>query len=214
MNQSIMNAIREIRFEDYESVRKRFVLRAVNRRVRHTMLRSCPYQEKEDLALVCYIDLGVSEGREQAVRVLLSHLDIWGVSSKKLFEDALEQSPRCLPPLFQPIEKMIDPRLIGQDEPLDPQSMLYVLTNERKTFGASALFYPGLMEEIYQQTGAYYILPSSVHEFIIVRDQEAFSPEALAQIVRQVNEQELTPDQFLSDHVYYYGGSGVPFQTV
>lgn len=206
-----VSEIREIRFEDYESVKKRLVVRAVSRKNRILRFRDSPFTECLDFAMICCIDLGFSEGWKRTVRVLKTHLDLWGVSEQKLFDDAVKSGAALLPPFFMPLEKMLG---ISSGDDSDGPPLLYILTNISRNFGASALFYPGVLGEIHQEIGSFYVLPSSVHELIIVRDSEAFSPDSLGCIVHQVNQTELKDSDYLSDSVYYYGGPSVPLQIV
>jgi len=49
-----------------------------------------------------------------------------------------------------------------------------------------------------------YILPSSIHEVIVV-SSIIKSAEDLALMVKDINRTELKPEEILSDHVYFYG---------
>lgn len=50
----------------------------------------------------------------------------------------------------------------------------------------------------------FYILPSSFHEFILVVDCGEYEMEVLSAMVKEVNEGQLTADEILSDHAYYF----------
>ncbi len=212
-----------LEIENYESVKSRIVIRAANRERSRSLFKDTPHMDMLDLALICYIDLGISsQGWTQAVRIRERHLDIWNISKARLFEDAFENTPVCLPPLFAPLEDVMSgitenytgdmtedgyPRVEGL--PLH-----FVLTNLRKKYGACTLFYPGLLEEIYNLIGSFYILPGSIHELFLIRDKEFIDPETLTEIVRDVNSHDEMASEYLSDHVYYYGGEDVPLQIV
>ena len=95
---------------------------------------------------------------------------------------------------------------------------MYVLTNTDKVNGASVLFYRDgtvldeCMKEMnkkYPEIKAVYILPSSVHETIIIpslSDERAnnIDENALASMVREVNRSNVSASEFLSDNVFYY----------
>ncbi|MCR4672773.1 MAG: DUF5688 family protein [Lachnospiraceae bacterium] len=85
---------------------------------------------------------------------------------------------------------------------------IYILSSSLRTYGASALYYPGVTEKIsWLLGGSYYVLPSSVHEVLIVPDPipaAGLDGESLSEIVRLVNEQELEPSDLLSYRVLYY----------
>ena len=50
----------------------------------------------------------------------------------------------------------------------------------------------------------FYILPSSVHGLILVVDRGEYEMEALSAMVKEVNEGQLSADEILSDHAYYF----------
>ena len=212
-----------LEIEDYDSVRSHIVLRAVNRERCLALLKDTPHMDMLDLTLMCYIDLGISsEGWTQAIRIRQRHLELWGITKARLFEDAFENTPSCLPPLFAPLDDVmtgINENYRGdltEDGFPRPEGLPlnFVLTNMRKKYGACALFYPGLLEEIHSMIGSFYILPGSIHELFLIRDKEFVDPDTLAAIVHDVNMQEEMASEYLSDHLYYYGGEDVPLQIV
>ena len=78
----------------------------------------------------------------------------------------------------------------------------FVLTNSKLYWGAGALFYPGVIERIHELLdGDFYVLPSSVHELIImpVEDQD---PEMLAGMIRSANRSVVEPGEILADDLY------------
>ncbi len=84
-------------------------------------------------------------------------------------------------------------------------SPMQVLTNAKRLYGAACILYPGMLEEIARGwRGGFYIIPSSVHETILVQDREPVSPEKLKSMVYEVNREELEPEDILTDSLYYY----------
>lgn len=89
---------------------------------------------------------------------------------------------------------------IEQDEE-DP--LLLIVTNKEMTNGAGEILTDYALSKLYRSfKGAFYVLPSSVHEVIAVK---AISEkiEDLKSMVRFVNNTELKPEEKLSDNVYY-----------
>ena len=82
---------------------------------------------------------------------------------------------------------------------------MLVVTNSDKFFGATALFYPEMEKRIAEiVSGSYYVLPSSVHEMIVLPDDGKIEKRALAQMVRAVNASEVHPEEQLGNKVLYY----------
>lgn len=81
---------------------------------------------------------------------------------------------------------------------------MYILTNEFKMCGASVIFYPNVLERAGKIIGDdFYVLPSSIHETILVRADKIFSKDELTQMVREVN-QQVDSEELLSNHAYFY----------
>ena len=82
---------------------------------------------------------------------------------------------------------------------------MYVLTNEKKYLGAAALLYPYVLNHIGKiLKNNFYVLPSSIHECILVPDSGRYSRMELMSMVREVNESQVEKEEILSYEVYYY----------
>ncbi len=82
---------------------------------------------------------------------------------------------------------------------------MYVLTNRQKMNGAACMFYSGVLEDFGKKLGRdFYLLPSSVHEVILVPADETVSKEALWEIVTDINRTQVAEEEILADSVYYY----------
>ena len=91
------------------------------------------------------------------------------------------------------------------DKDILEDDFLFVLTNPMRHFGASCLLYPGILEQIACQLGEnFYLLPSSIHETMIVPEGQSPSLETLQEMVKEINETQMDVEEVLSDYVYYY----------
>lgn len=82
-------------------------------------------------------------------------------------------------------------------------------------YGASVILYPGFLEETAEKLETdYYLLPSSLHEMILVKDDGSLDPEALAQMVKEINATEVRPEERLRDSVYHYNRKKQQFRKV
>lgn len=97
------------------------------------------------------------------------------------------------------IEEMVGP--MRNDE------KMFVITNESKIDGASALISDSTMQVAYERIGEdFYILPSSRHEVLAVPESAFERPEDLKEMVESVNATEVSKSDYLSDNVYHYDG--------
>ena len=101
------------------------------------------------------------------------------------------------PEVIQEMEK--DLKESNKDNPMT------IITNDRLVDGASAIFYPGVMDLVGERMqGDYFILPSSVHETLVVPDDGGVSLQELTDMVKEVNMTQVSPEDQLTDQVYHY----------
>ena len=91
------------------------------------------------------------------------------------------------------------------DEGEEEEESLYVLSNKLRSFGAASMLYEGILEKVGQKLGEnYYILPSSIHEVIVVPESKSPVKQDLEEMVREINETQVEEEEVLSDRVYYF----------
>ena len=85
-------------------------------------------------------------------------------------------------------------------------SSLYVLSNSNANMGASHILNPKVAERVSEILGgSYYVLPSSIHETLILPDDgNVAEAKELERMVREVNSDLVMPEEVLSDKVFYY----------
>lgn len=82
---------------------------------------------------------------------------------------------------------------------------MYVATNTDNSIGAAILLYDGVLKTFAEQTGGdFYILPSSIHETMFVPAYGKRDDAFMLSMVRNVNRENVAPEEVLSDNVYYY----------
>lgn len=82
---------------------------------------------------------------------------------------------------------------------------MYILTNEKNIHGATSILYQNVIQDFSEKIQSdLYLLPSSVHEFILVPARHSFIKKDLEEMVQSVNQSHLPEEEFLSDFVYYY----------
>jgi len=195
--------------KDFKEIKDAICFSLVNREADKEVLRKYPYIEVLDLAMLFYYkcDKGFKKG---AITIISErNRKKWGVSLEQLREVAIENTIRLLPPIFQTIEQMIDG--IAEEENLlieheeEPLERMYVLTNEEKYLGAGTILYPEVLSKVHAQVKAdFFIIPSSLHEVIIMLDVGNVMLSNLENLVAEMNEQFLEADEVLSNNIYRY----------
>ena len=130
-------------------------------------------------------------------------MDQFGITSEQLHQDAvLSQTEHRAPTLKNMSEMMAE--MSGGFMEME-ESPMWVATVEGGVNGAAVVQIPAFMDEAAEKLGGdFFVLPSSVHECLFIRDDGAFDREQLESMVQNVNATEVSPADFLSDSVYHY----------
>jgi hypothetical protein len=82
---------------------------------------------------------------------------------------------------------------------------MFVLTNSVRINGATSVLYPHTLRLFAERNGgSFYLIPSSVHEMILIPKADDISAMALKQMLLEANYSVVSRDDFLSNHIYYY----------
>lgn len=194
----------EEKINSYELIEERIVYRLVNREANDGLLKEIPYVPYLNLAIIFYVMLEVNEHGTACMLIRNEHLEMWGVSANDIYNRAKENTWRILPSEFHTMRAMMEAynkkgSYVGMD-------ILHVLTNKVRGFGAAAILYDGVLEMIADYLDDnYYVLPSSVHEVIIVSETEApWGGAGLSEMVEEINHTQVDEEDVLSDVAYYY----------
>lgn len=197
-------------FEDYKRARSHICYKLINLDMNRKLLKNVPYIPYLDLAIVFYYRLEEEVLNGANFLVHNCNLESWGITLQDIYEDAHKNTSRRLPFTLQGMEALIR-EMTGEEELLSfcfqKREQMYILTNEEKYFGAAALLYPHVLSHISRLLHCnFYVLPSSIHECILVPDSGQFSKKELETMVREVNETQVEDEEVLSQNVYYYDG--------
>lgn len=152
---------------------------------------------------VCYYIWMEARGSSSAGAAWISGkaLEAWGIGldglEAKAMENLLGDGYRIIS-MAQILEGM-------DGEEGIPPIPLYVLTNRRKAYGAAGILDRNLIPRFAREADSgLFILPSSRHEVLLVPESEGTDAAELSQMVKEVNQTAVSPEDRLSDHVYYY----------
>ncbi len=189
---------------EYEKVKDNIVYKLIHTKKNTGMLRTMPSREYMDLSLVCYAFLEIGCYGTATVLVTNQMLHVWGVDEDEVFARAKENTEKILPHQFYNMECVVK-KLLDKETDTIAGAGLYVLSNDRGSHGAVTILYDGMLEKV----GAYleenfYVIPSSVHEVLILPESTGMDKERIDEMICEVNELHVEPEEVLSDHVYYY----------
>jgi hypothetical protein len=198
-------------FSDFNTVKKTIVYKVINYEKNIKLLEKVPYKRILDLAVVFYCLLEQrSEGNATAL-IYNSHVESWNVTEDDIYQAALNNTPQLLESIIKPMSTIIqeimneEEFIADSEEPGETSKEMFILTNRSKINGAACILYEDVLFDFAEKIRHdLYILPSSIHEVILLPKLEAFNKCELQKMVREVNSEGVSLDEILSDNVYEY----------
>ena len=194
----------------FDTIKDKIVYKVVNYRSNEKLLEQVPHKRILDLAVVFYCLVDNEYGRSATALIYNNNLKNWNVTIDDVYKAALKNTPDLLHSKISSMAALFEKCGVNVDgEEVDLKdyvpSDMYVLTNESKLNGAACILYENVLYDFAQKLGAdLYILPSSVHEVILLPKLSMFEKDELVNMVKEVNTEGVAADEVLSDHVYEY----------
>ena len=196
----------------WDNVKDKLTVRLLEKSRNREFLSTMPYVSVgHGLAIIADINMGEDRGGDWRIAVNNNVLETLEVDKETLFAQAMKNSAVVEPAMLIDMNSaLFSPErvnLLDREEPIAPEDIggMYVLTNASGSLGAAALFYPDVKEKAAELLGSdYYILPSSVHEVILVPDAPGITEKELCDMVKQANRTVVDEKDILSDNVYHY----------
>ncbi len=199
-------------YKDYAKVKPRLIFKLVNYEKNREMLKEMPYRRFHDLAVIYGYLLEEEAFCDAVIFVKREHQEIWEISEDGLYRAAVENTPRLMPSRFLDLHNLIagvDSREPSAADFFEGAARIYVLSNRQKYLGAVSILFPEVLKDISKKIGDnYFVLPSSVHECMILPDSQSICPETLQEIVREINGAYVEPEDVLGESIYQYAGEG------
>ena len=195
---------------DWEAAKTRIRAKLVNREMNCGFLKKVPHRDFLDLAVIYYVTLdGLSESGTAAFTVSDGNMEIWKKEEDDLYQMAVSNMRLDGKPVFEDMEEILRSMIPVGGCPFTSKALkvrMYVLTNPQKIFGAAELLDENTLRGIGDKLGSdFAVLPSSVHESIIIPADVSAAYQELAEMVTDINRNVVSVEERLSDHVYLYG---------
>lgn len=197
-------------FTDYDKVKNQIIFKLINYDRNKELLKDVPHYRFLDLAIVFNCLLESDSTGNATILIHHRHLDFWNITKDDLYALAFCNTPRLLPYDLRSMTEILAELLRDNESlsfPGDATSIcpMYVLSNQHKLNGSVCILYQNLLRDFARRLSSdLYILPSSVHEVLIIPAVNQISYQELSDMVRDVNSSQLSREKILSDHVYYY----------
>lgn len=203
MKQNKEEILHKVRNLTKETVLNSATGRIVNKRRNEGLLNTVEHTCFLDLAVTYQAVMDKSDGSRMELSVSHEMCRKLGISREELHAAAVknmgtEMEVNTMCDLTH--ELCIDP-----EEELDVLSQEFVLSNKEHVYGAVVMLYPDVFERIANVVqDDLYILPSSIHEVITVPVGKYEHAEYLVEMIGEINDTELRPEEVLSASLYRY----------
>ena len=195
---------------NYEEMKNKLSIEVISAEANKELLLNIPHDRIEDLAAVYRFVLKSESTGKASILVSNEMMQKMGITHEQLKNDALYNAPIIRPAVIKGMNEVIK-ELMGKEAyelangTGNVEESVYVATVPDKDSGAGVLSYQNFMDQAAERVGGdFFILPSSIHEILIVKDNGEMKAELLRNMVQQINRTELMPEDKLSDNVYHY----------
>ena len=183
--------------KNYDIAKKHLYIRVSSAERNREFLVDHPHTIVEDLAITYHICIEKNTEETASFPISNDLLCSYGIDVETLHKDALDNAPKLFPVCY---ENMFN--------------CMTIITNQERTNGAACVFYPGVLEGIARECGSYYLLPSSIHEFIIAEEDTGDADE-FVNMVKEINANPnvISSEDILTDNAYHYDACEHIFET-
>ncbi len=193
-------------FLNYEAIKHGIVYKLVNTEKNRALLEDIPHVPFHDLSIV--FEYPVTQGNMDNASILIrnTHMEYWNIEVEELYKTAAINTPvlrKC------DIKNMKDvlAEMTGMMDFGDSCSgfPMYVLSNKSRSHGAACILYPNLLSDFSKASQSdLFIIPSSIHETLILTDADPADARQIKEMIREINETVLFPEEVLSDNLYIF----------
>lgn len=214
-------------FIEFGRAKEKLSFKLVHAEKNKELLKLIPHKMFHNLAIVFYYTVQEAPFYGKgAILVYNTHMKQWEADLDMLCKVAFENAPILFPSIIENMQDVmrsilmdgLEEELLGTEgveedflkevwaqEVGETKMPMYVLTNKQKLYGAACMLYPGVLKGFAEKVNRdFYILPSSVHEVILVPADADTDREALCEIVTEINRTQVAEDEILADSVYFY----------
>ena len=176
-------------FPDKEKFMENVFFQVINTKKNKTYFLEVPHREYLDLSIIYRYAVNISDNDIATTTINYILMDEFKLTEEELYEAAYKNTRRLLNP------KVISPGITG----------FYMITNDLNIFGANGILYKDIIaKEAKKLNTDIYLIPSSIHEFLIQPVSNTLKPKDLKEIIKDANEHIIAPEDYLSDSLYIY----------
>ena len=205
--------------DSYEATKAKLILRPLNYKSNRNILKEYIYRRVGDIALVVYMIIADDDNNYMTAKLHRATFDVWNVSEEDVITEALKNSQRLHPAKAAKVSYDPDPRtgiptprfvdlgLLKDVPAAEFKNVGYIsLFGQKNPNGAITLFFPGMMDWLYEKVGgAYYVVFTSIAD-VAIHSVKMKNIKELKFKLNHVNANINRPGDILSRKVYKYNG--------
>lgn len=199
---------------DFNQAKDNIVMVLINTEQNKSMLESIPNRQFQDLSIIYRWVIDKDKEGISSTIVNNGLAEKLGMNEVQLYNAAVENTIRLFPPTIKSMNDVIRDMFIKDGMPdeiadmmigeVPENNMMYVISNERGVNGAVSMLYEDNLHQLAEKLETdLYIMPSSIHETIAV-SCDMGDPNELAQMVNEINMDQVALEERLSNQVYHY----------
>ena len=200
-------------FTDVHRVHNKIKMKLVNYERNKELLKKVPHVKFLDLAIIFYVELANTEEGLATILIYNHHMAYWNFTTETLYELANENmlGDFRLESIFESIIDAFDEEQKEMLMAAKDMFRMQILTNKAKMYGAIGMLQTCILQEYMKRynTEKLIIIPSSVHEVLLIPYEQGVDMEEMKALVKEVNATQLLPEEVLSDNVYIYDGNEI-----
>lgn len=200
-----------------ENCEDKIAYRLVSKELNEKLLETIPSIDFLDLSIIFIIVCRKQDEFVETIRVTNQMIDNWGIKVSDLFRIAHKNTKELFPVKFRRLDEVIQD-LVARNKDTEKaieymESPFFILSNESGVNGAASLIYPGILEGIAKKLESdLFVLPSSIHEVLLLPADKAFGRDELSNLVKEVNRTQVLTEEVLSNQAYRYEKDTRKFQ--
>jgi len=199
---------------DFTTAKDNIIMVLVNTEQNKEMLVNIPSRRFQDLSIIYRWVMDKRGDGISSTIVSNGLVEKLAMNEEQLYKAAVENTVRLFPPTVKSMDDVIRDMLIADgmsseatnamtgEEP--QENMMYVISNDIGINGAASMIYENELHKLAEMLETdLYIMPSSIHEVIAVSIKIG-NPDELARMVNEINIDQVSLDERLSNQVYHY----------
>ena len=182
-------------------------MRLVNAEENQNRLKNIPWIPYLDLAITFHLNFDGAGDEQRSIEVNHQLMDNWNVTPEELYQTALANMEReddgDFYRLSDFVESVLD--IPAEEGDSDNSLCMYIMTNKKCAYGATEILRPGELKKRAEKFKRdLLVLPSSIHEVLVLPYEEWMDLDVFRRTVQNVNNDSVIREEQLSNQVYLY----------